>query len=150
MSRLAILAALTLAGCGDDAAPPRIEVAQPWARETAPGQSSAAVYLTVRNRGGRDQLTAAATSAAASATIHGTDYSGGIARMRALPEGVAIPEGGTLELRPGGTHIMLAGLKTGLQAGATVPLKLSFQSAGSRNIQVRVVRAGEAGPHQGH
>jgi copper(I)-binding protein len=53
----------------------------------------------------------------------------GVMRMRPL-EGLDVPKDGTVELKPGGTHVMLMGLKQPLQSGATLELDLKFEKSG--------------------
>lgn len=130
-------AALT-ASC---AAPsPKIDVSDAWARATAPGQSSAAVYATIRNRGDADRLVEVSSGVGA-AMLHRSDHQGGVARMRMLSE-MAIPADGSVALAPGGTHVMLTGLGAPLAVGAEFPLTLRFAKAGQRSVTVAVVAAG--------
>ena len=58
--------------------------------------------------------------------------------MRALKGGAAVPAKGRLALAPGGGHVMLMGLKSGLKAGGTVPLTLKFERAGEVKLAVPV------------
>ena len=130
--------------------PPKIAVGDAWARETAPGQS-AAVYLTLANTGaGDDRLVAADSPAADSASLHSSSSSGGVARMRALPDGLDLAAGDRLELAPGGTHIMLTGLKRPLAAGRTVELRLRFARSGQQTLAVRVVPASTVDARSDH
>jgi copper(I)-binding protein len=59
--------------------------------------------------------------------------------MHHQPEGFAIPAGGTLQLAPGGKHVMLIGLTAPLAVGDTVALTLTFTHAGEMAIQAPVV-----------
>jgi len=133
------LVALSLAGsCAPSAS--KIEVSDAWARATAPGQSSAAVYATIDNRGGPDRLIGA-SSGAGMALLHRSDHEGGVARMRMLSE-MATRSDGRVALAPGGTHVMLTGLSAPLAVGARFPLTLRFAKAGPRTVTVAVVAAG--------
>jgi copper(I)-binding protein len=60
-------------------------------------------------------------------------------RMQHQPEGFAIPPGSTLQLLPGGKHVMLIGLAAPLAVGDTVTVTLSFAQAGEKVIQAPVV-----------
>ena len=51
---------------------------------------------------------------------------------------VVIDAGKSVELKPGGYHIMLMNLKKPVQAGSTVNLNLEFQDAASKKQIVRV------------
>ena len=149
--RIAGIAGLLLLSCGaPDQRAPDIAIGHGWARETAPGQSAAAVYLTVTNRGdGDDRLAEVEAPRAAAASLHSSSSAGGVARMRALDDGLEIPARSSVELKPGGTHIMLTGLRQPLKAGQTVDLKLGFARSGQRPIAVRVVPAGSAADEHG-
>ena len=135
---------LALLGCSAEVA-----VSEGWARETAPGQSAAAVYATIVNEGGaRDRLVTVEASRG-EASLHSSSSAGGVARMRPLPDGLEIPARSTVELKPGGTHIMLIGLAQPLRRGQTIDLTLGFERSGRRRIAIRVVNAG-ADTHAGH
>jgi hypothetical protein len=69
---------------------------------------------------------------------------GGVMRMRPL-EGLDIPAQSTFQLKPGGTHIMVAGVKQPLIAGSSFPLALHFERSGDRRINVDVRPASTAG-----
>ena len=83
MRKYAAAAALLLMSCNQASEPPAITVYDAWARATAPGQTSSALYFTIRNEGGADRLLTVST-AAGTATLHSTSMDGGIMRMRAL------------------------------------------------------------------
>jgi copper(I)-binding protein len=67
----------------------------------------------------------------------------GMMRMRPL-EGLDVPKNGTVELKPGGTHVMLMGLKQPLQAGSALELDLKFEKSGERKLSADV-RPADAG-----
>jgi copper(I)-binding protein len=141
MSRLALTAAaLLLAGCSPAPHGDAISVTDAWARATAPGQTSGAIYATVANDGAADNLVGV-SSDAGMAMLHSNDSSGGIARMRMLGD-LAIPAGGHVALAPGGTHIMLTGLKAPLVAGGELTVTLRFATAGPRTVKVAIVAPG--------
>lgn len=142
MTRILPFAALSLlAGCADRApvpqAVPNLEFRDPWARATAPGQSSGAMYLTIVNRGANDRLVEVSTPRSGTAMVHATETLDGVARMR-LVDALPIPAGATVALAPGGTHIMLDGMKAPLVAGEEVELTLRFAKAGTRSVIVDV------------
>ena len=148
----ATLLALSLLACSPaNERSPDIVLADGWAREIAPGQSAAAVYLAIINRGeGGDRLVAATSPAASSATLHASASAGGVARMRPIEDGVAVPARSRIELKPGGTHIMLGGLKHDLEAGETIGINLRFDRSGQRSIAIRIVPATARDGGTGH
>jgi len=125
--RFASLIALT-AALPASAGTPTVQVSG-WARPTVPGQSTAAAYLVIRNRGGADRLIALGSPAAAATSVHRTSIVGGVARMR--PAGrLAIGRNQMLTMGTGGLHVMLMGLKAPLRPGTRLPLSLRFERAG--------------------
>lgn len=136
-----LVAVTILAGCSPVAPKSDLAVVDGWARATAPGQSSGAVYATIVNRGGDDRLLSVKAQVAAMAMVHASDNQGGVARMR-MVEALRIPAGSTVTLAPGGTHIMLQGLSAPLEAGGRVQLDLRFEHAGQRHFVAAIVAPG--------
>lgn len=139
------LAALLLLSCSQSAGgTPDIEVKDAWARATTAGKSATAAYLTITNRGTADDALLAVTSASGTAQVHSTSTDGGIMRMRPL-ERLPVPSGETVKLAPGGTHVMLTGLKAPLAAGDRVEMTLRFERSGERIVAAAVQSASGAG-----
>jgi copper(I)-binding protein len=135
---LSILAMLLLAACGQEEAA-EIELSRAWARPTA-GQAPGAVYLTIDNQGGADdRLTGAFTDRAAMAMVHQNDVADGIAKMRMAGE-INIPAHDRIEMRPGGTHVMLEGLRAPLKTGEDFDLVLRFRSSKDQTVKVTVLK----------
>ena len=95
-----------------------------WARATPPGARSGAIYLTLENSStaaiGISELR---TNVATMAHLHTTALEDGMMRMRQL-EDFTIDAGERVLLAPGGTHIMLMGLKGGLNTGDSFELEI--------------------------
>jgi periplasmic copper chaperone A len=109
----------------------------------AAGQTSAAVYAMIRNEGATsDSLLAVSTDRASHAMLHEGSMENGVARMR-MVERVELAPGETVELKPGGAHVMLTGVTEPLNAGQRFTLRLRFQKSGERTVSVTVVAAGE-------
>ncbi len=142
-------AAVALLSCSAPEPPAAIAVSDGWAREIAPGQSAAAVYLTIANSGAGSDRVVEVETAQGDAALHETSSSGGVARMRELEGGLAIGPRSRVELKPGGAHIMVTGLKQRPAQGQTFGLTLGFERSGKRPIAIRVVAAGGEG-HAGH
>jgi copper(I)-binding protein len=131
------LAALLLVSCTPKKTePPQISVSDAWSRATVTGQSSAAAYLTVVNRGGDDKLLKVWTPIG-QATLHSTTMDDGVMRMRPL-EDVDVPARSQVEFKPGGMHIMIMGVKQPLVAESSFPLTLKFDRSGTRTVAVAV------------
>jgi copper(I)-binding protein len=119
-----------------------------FARASAMSTAKAgAVYLTLLNQGGAaDRLMAVTTGAAMSAEIHETLMEDGVAKMRPV-EVFDVPAGGSVELKPGGYHIMLMGLKAPLKKGDMIMLQLKFEHAGLVDVMAHVGDVAEEHPH---
>lgn len=122
-----------------------VAVRDAWARATAPGMTVGAAYLTLQGGSSDDRLVAASTPRAATTQIHVVTEADGMARMRET-EGVDVPAGKPVQLKPQGTHIMLMGLTQPLVAGERFRLKLQFAKAGKRDVDVQVVAPGAEPP----
>ncbi|MFO8175398.1 MAG: copper chaperone PCu(A)C [Longimicrobiales bacterium] len=141
-------------GCGGGGGP-EVEVLDPWARpmavetdpaggEALPGVNSA-VYLTVRNSGGApDTLTGASSPAAERVEIHESYLEGDVMRMREVGP-LPVPADGEVDLRPGGLHLMLVGLRESLLEEDTLSLVLDFRHSGSVPLEVPVRGLGMGG-----
>jgi copper(I)-binding protein len=132
-------------------AAPQVEAA--WARPTAKGQPAGGGYLRIDNKGGAADrlLGASAGAAAASVELHSMSMDGDVMRMRRV-DAIDVPAGGTVELKPGGLHLMLMGLTAPLEPHTVVPLTLRFEKAGEVQVQMKVAPkpAGEPKMHDDH
>ena len=134
---------------GPDDSRAGLEVREPRAMLTP---SMGAVYFTVVNPGPRsDRLLRVETLAAGRAETHETVEENGVMRMKARPEGFEVPAGGTLELQPGGKHVMLVGPRAPSDGGSTgsgggIGLTLHFEHAGAIEVQAAVTPMGGEHP----
>ena len=141
MTRIFLIPALALLAACSQQGKTEIEVTNAWARPTR-GDAPGAVYVTIENRGGNDdRLIGAMTDRAAMAMVHQTEMSEGVARMRMAGE-INLPAGDKIEMVPGGTHIMLEGLRTPLRPGNRFEMVLKFRESGDERVTVRVATAG--------
>jgi periplasmic copper chaperone A len=110
-----------------------------WARATVPSVAVGAAYFTIQNRGMQpDTLVGASCPVAGAAMLHRTVQKNGVSHME--PAGnIDIPPGKTLQIAPGGLHLMLMALKQPLHAGVLIPLTLEFRHAGKVDVQMQVV-----------
>ena len=140
MKPILILAAcLSLAACGQDG-DPNIQLGNAWARPTR-GEAPGAVYVAINNKGSADdRLVSAFTDRAAMAMVHQTELFDGVASMRMAGE-INIPAGQRIEMVPGGTHIMLEGLRAPLRTGDSFEIVLKFRKSGDRTVSVDVTKA---------
>ena len=68
--------------------------------------------------------------------------SDGVMKMRKMDRGLEIKPGQTVELKPGGYHLMFNGLREGLKQGQTIKGTLQFANAGSVAVEFQVAREG--------
>jgi len=140
MNRKCIVAgALLLAAASGAFA--QVKVEQPWARPTVEGQMAGGAFLKIQNVGGADRLLSASSSAAGMVQLHTMSMEGDVMKMREV-EAIDLPAGTTVELKPGGLHLMLMGLKSPLKEGSKVPLTLKFEKAGEVKVEVPVAAKG--------
>ena len=84
---------------------PTVKVEHAWARATPGGAKTAALYMTLVNKGGADdRLVSVATPVAGKAEVHSTTTENGIMRMRPV-EALDVKAGTSTVLKPGGYHV---------------------------------------------
>jgi copper(I)-binding protein len=128
-----------------------VTVADPWTRATPKGAKTAGGYMRLSNQGRMpDRLLGGSLEGAEGFEIHETRMEEGVMRMRPLAQGLPIAPGATVELRPGGLHVMFTGLTAPLAAGGRVKGTLRFERAGTVAVEYRVAPLGASAPHRGH
>jgi copper(I)-binding protein len=126
----------------------QIEVENAWTRATPPGAKTAAGYITIRNKSSSpDHLIRAASPLAARVEMHVHLHDGDVMRMRQV-KGYDIPANGSLELKPGGGHLMFVDIKRAFKEGEKVPVTLRFERAGERKLVFKVGRIDATGVKQ--
>jgi len=98
-------------------------VKDPWVRGTVAQQKATGAFFSITAAQG-GKLLSAASSAAGVVEIHEMAMDGSTMRMRALPNGLDLPAGKAVELKPGGYHVMLMDLKAPLKTGEAIDLTL--------------------------
>ena len=104
-----------------------VEVKDTWARATVPGQKATGAFMKLTAKDGT-KLVSASSPVAGVTEVHEMKMDGDVMKMRAIP-GLELPAGKTVELKPGGYHVMLMDLKSTLQKETTIPLTLVFKDA---------------------
>jgi len=114
----------------------QVAVTDAWVRGTVTGQKVTGAFMQLKSP--TDAALVAVTSPIAKlAEIHEMKQDGGVMRMHAVDK-VALPAGKSVELKPGGYHVMLMDVSGPLQEGATVPLTLTFEDKAGRKETVEV------------
>ncbi|MEK7876115.1 MAG: copper chaperone PCu(A)C [Pseudomonadota bacterium] len=125
-----------------------ISVSKPWVRATVAGQSVAGAYMDI-TAWSNAALVGAASPVAAKAELHTISMDGGVMKMRPLDK-LDLPAGKTVNLKPGGYHVMLIDVRRELKAGERVPITLTVQDPHGARSTLKVdaeVRAAAAGGH---
>ena len=100
-------------------------------RATVENLPSSGAYLSIKNDGeAAERLLDVTSDLARKTELHEMKISNGIMKMRRVIGGIEIPAGETVNLTPGGYHVMLMGLKAPLHANSIFQITLIFKSAG--------------------
>lgn len=134
-----VMLALTLAANSWlAAAQSDIQIENAWVREAPPSARMLAAYMTLKNSAAQDQVLVEVQSPAFNhVMLHKSEVIDGVARMIHLDE-VVIPAGGSVQLEPGGLHLMMPAPETRLSAGDRVPLVLMFADGNQIEVQAEV------------
>jgi periplasmic copper chaperone A len=126
-----------------------LKISNAFAKAMLPGQPAGAGYLVIENTGGEaDKLVSATSEASPDVEIHEMKMDGDVMKMRELGEGLEIPAGAKVELKPGGYHLMFMKVPTPFKEGETLKVKLKFEKAGETEVMLPVGKLGE-GMHGG-
>jgi hypothetical protein len=128
-----------------------IEIERPWARATPKGATVGAGYMKITNTGSEpDRLVGGSVSFAGRFEVHSMTMEQGVMKMRELKDGLEIKPGETVELKPGGYHVMFVDLKEPLKQGEDVSVTLTFAKAGTIEVKYPVEAIGAGGPAAAH
>jgi hypothetical protein len=109
-----------------------------WVQEGPPSQTITAAYMTIENQTGADiSLRSASTEVAQTVEIHKMELVDGIMKMHRVKT-IDIPAGHTAELKPGGYHLMVIGLKKELKENDNVTITLEFSGDFRKTITIPV------------
>jgi copper(I)-binding protein len=124
-----------------------LQIEAPWLRATPGGAKVGAGYLRITNTGSEpDRLVSASMPLSGRGEAHEMSMQNGVMRMRELAQGLTIAPGTTVELKPGGFHLMFLDMKGPLKEGQIVDVTLTFDKAGSITVPFPVQGLGGA-PH---
>jgi periplasmic copper chaperone A len=128
-----------------------IQIEQPWARATPKGATIGAGYMKITNTGTEpDRLVGGSVSFAGRFEVHSMTMEQGVMKMREVKDGLEIKPGETVELKPGGYHVMFVDLKEPLKQGEDVTVTLKFAKAGTVEVKYPVEAIGAGGPAAAH
>jgi copper(I)-binding protein len=124
-----------------------LEIRTPWTRETPKGATIGGGYVEIKNNGAvADRLTSGSVSVAKRLQIHRTTIEDGVAKMREVTAGVEIKPGETIKFEPGESHLMFVNLMQPLHEGDKVRGTLTFEHAGTIDIEYAVLGMGAKAP----
>lgn len=130
-----------------------LELRHPWSAKAPPVAPVLGGYLTIVNGGSEsDRLLGGTTDVAERIEMHVSSLDDGVAKMRPAKDGLVVPAGGTLELQPGGAHIMFVNPRRRPAEGEKFKAVLQFEKAGPVEVEFVVQKASspQAGGHAGH
>jgi periplasmic copper chaperone A len=121
--------------------PAPVDIADAWIRPTVAGQQGTGGFMKLTAREDL-RLVSVSSPVTPTAEVHemrASKEQADVMEMRRA-DSISLPKGVTVELRPGGYHLMLMNLKQVLANGSTVPLTLHFvDTKGSRSeLQLKV------------
>ena len=118
-------------------------IARPWSRATPGGAKVAGGFMTITNHGKEpDRLLAISSDIAGIHEIHEMIMDGSMMKMRALEKGIEIQPGKSVELKPGGLHVMFIDLKAPFVEGNTIKSVLTFEKAGKVAVEFQIEKIG--------
>ncbi|WP_454762604.1 copper chaperone PCu(A)C [Cupriavidus campinensis] len=126
--RAASIVTLALAGLlGSAHAWAQVDVSNAWVRGTVPAQTASGAFMTLQAHDNARLV--GVSSPVATAELHEMKMENNVMRMRQIPS-LDLPRMQAVELKPGGYHVMLMGLKSQLKPGDAVPLTLKIEQNG--------------------
>jgi periplasmic copper chaperone A len=119
------------------AAEANVTITDPWCRPAAAGAGAVGCYVTLQ-AATNDRLVAVETPAAERGEIHTMSMDDGVMRMRQLPDGLALPAGEDVTLKPGAEHLMLMAPTSAFDEGGEVDLTLTFENAPAQTVSAQI------------
>ena len=115
-----------------------IEIERAYARASIPNMPNSAAFFVIKNNSDKDiAITSANSDIAEKNELHTHIKENKMMKMMKI-EKLVVPAKSSLELKSGGDHVMLMGLKKELKVGDEINLELSFSDGDKKNIKVPV------------
>jgi copper(I)-binding protein len=126
-------------------------ISGPVAKAPPPSAPVAGGFMTITNNGSQaDRLVSVSAPFAQKVEIHEMSMDGDVMKMRPVAGGLEIPAGGSVELKPGGYHVMFMGLAERLKDGESRKAVLTFEKAGSVEVEFTIQEMKPGGHMQHH
>lgn len=121
-----------------------IELKHPWSRVAPPVAPVLGGYVTIVNTGTEpDRLIGGSSVIAGKFEVHESTLVDGVAKMRPLKDSLVINPGQTVDLQPGGTHIMFFSPTSRPAEGENFAGTLVFEKAGTIDVELAVQGMGK-------
>ena len=115
-----------------------VEIDGAYARASIPNVPNSAAFFVIKNNSDKDiAITGANSDIAEKNELHTHIKENNMMKMMKI-EKLVVPAKSSLELKSGGDHVMLMGLKKELKAGDEINLELSFSDGDKKSIKVPV------------
>lgn len=115
-----------------------VKVEGAWARPTVQGQAAGGGFLKITGGAVADKLVSASAGVSKAVELHTMEMDGNVMRMREVGT-IDVPAGKTVELKPGGLHVMFMGIGKPLKVGDSFPLTLRFEKSGEVKVEMKVM-----------
>lgn len=115
----------------------QLAVKDPWVRATVPSQKATGAFMQVMATED-SRLVEVQSPVAGVVEIHEMTMEKDVMKMRALPNGIDLPAGKSIELKPGGYHVMLMALKQQMKEGDTVPMTLVVEGKDKKRTGIEI------------
>lgn len=122
---------------------PAVKVDDAWVRATVSQQRSTGAFMQMTAEKPL-KIVAVSSPLTPMVEIHEMKMEDGVMKMRAV-DVLPLPAGQLVELKPGGFHVMLMGLKAPVKVGETVPLTFTLEDAAGQRSKLEVQARGRAG-----
>jgi copper(I)-binding protein len=134
----------------------QVTVKDPWVRATVSQQKATGAFMQITSAQDA-QLVSASSPVAGVVEVHEMTMEKDVMKMRAM-KSLDLPAGKSVELKPGGYHVMLMDLKQQMKEGDTVPVTLVFEGKDKKRSTIEVkaavkaltTQAKPADPHSAH
>lgn len=138
MYRSALVLIASLASLAHSAsALAQVAVSEPWVRATVAEQKATGAFMQLT--AAQDaRLVSASSPIAGIVEVHEMAMEKDVMKMRKLANGLALPAGKAVELKPGGFHVMLMDLKQQIKAGDAVPMTLVTEDKTGKQTRLEI------------
>ena len=115
----------------------QVTVKDPWVRATVPAMKATGAFMQITSTQDA-RLVEVKSPVAGIVEIHEMAMEKDVMKMRALPDGLALPAGKAVELKSGGYHVMLMDLKQQMKEGDTVAMTLVVEGRDKKRSTIEV------------